>query len=234
MVKGSGRSRKKKGLKSIPQQARDFANFRGLDKQVPHASRQWGLAMDLDHSDSNGEDDEDGSKLLLSKKVRKNADSQSNSDEEEYLPSKRPLTMKKVPTGVRKVVQRDCRSSGIKNKRVPPKKQNTKMQLGRKLLDDCSGDDENDEGTSKLLLSKKNAGSQTNSVKEEYLPFTRPLTVYKVPTDVKKVVQRDRRSQGMKNKRVPPKKQKANLQLARKLLENDSSDVVSVDGNSSD
>ena len=40
VVKGSGRSRKKKALKSIPQQARDFANFRGLDKQGPHCSRQ--------------------------------------------------------------------------------------------------------------------------------------------------------------------------------------------------
>ena len=190
--------------------------------------------MNLDHSDSNGEDNEDSSKLLLSKKVRKNADSQRNSDEEEYLPSKRPLTVEKVPTGVRKVVQRDRRSGGMENKRVPPKKQNTKMQLARRLLDDCSSDDEDYEGTFELLLSKKNAGSQTNSVKEEYLPSTRPLTMYKVPTDVRKVVQRDHRSGGMKNKRVPPKKQKANLQLARKLLDNDSSDVVSVDGNSSD
>ena len=172
--------------------------------------------MNLDHSDSNGEDNEDSSKLLLSKKVRKNADSQSNSDEEEYLPSKRPLTMKKVPTGVRKVVQRDCRSSGIKNKRVPPKKQNTKMQLGRKLLDDCSGDDENDEGTSKLLLSKKNAGSQTNSVKEEYLPSTRPLTMYKVPTDVRKVVQRDHRSGGDEKQEGTTQKAKSKLATCKK------------------
>ena len=120
--------------------------------------------MDLDHSDSNGEDNEDSSKLLLSKKVRKNADSQRNSDEEEYLPSKRPLTVEKVPTVVRKVVQRDRRSGGMENKRVPPKKQNTKMQLARRLLDDCSSDDEDYEGTFELLLSKKNAGSQTNSV----------------------------------------------------------------------
>ena len=50
----------------------------------------------------------------------------------------------------------------IKNKRVPLKKQNTKMQLARRLLDDCSSDDEDnedDEDTSKLLLSKMNAGS---------------------------------------------------------------------------
>ena len=38
----------------------------------------------------------------------------------------------------------------------------------------------------------------------------------------------------MKNKRVPPKKQNTKMQLARRLLEDDSSDVVSIDSNSSD
>ena len=111
----------------------------------------------------------------------------------------------------------------MKNKRVSlkkkSKKQNTKMPLARRLLDDCSSDDEDDEDdedTSKLLLSKMNAGSQTNSFKEEYLPSTRPLMVYKVPTDVRKVVLRDHMSGGMKNKRnkrVPPKKQKQTCNL---------------------
>ena len=80
-----------------------------------------------------------------------------------------------------------------------------------------------------------NAGRQTNSVKEEYLPSTRPLMVYKVPTDVRKVVLRDHTSGEMKNKRnKTTQKAKANLQLARKLLENDGSDVVGIDGDSSD
>ena len=60
------------------------------------------------------------------------------------------------------------------------------------------------------------AGSQTNSVKEEYLPSTTPLMVYKVPIDVRKVVLRDHMSGGMKNKRnkrVPPKKQKQTCNL---------------------
>ena len=155
---------------------------------------------------------------------KNNADSQTNSDEEECLPSQRPLTVYKAPSGVRKVVGRDCRSGGIKNKGATPKKKNTKMQLARRLLDDCSSDDED---TSKLLNKKirKNADSQTSSDKEKQLPSTRPLTAYKGPTGVRKVAKRDRRSGGMKNKRVPPKKQDAKMQLARKLLDSDSSDV---------
>ena len=39
VVKGSSRSRKKKGLKSIPQQAKDFADIRGSDKEVPLGSK---------------------------------------------------------------------------------------------------------------------------------------------------------------------------------------------------
>ena len=125
VVKGGGRSRKKKGLKSIPQQATDFANLRGLDKEVPHGSRQRFKAKilkDLDHSDGDAEDDgyEDTSKLKL--------------------PSKKALTVHKAPTGGSKVVQRDRRSGAMKNKRVPPKKQNTKMQLARRLLANDSSD----------------------------------------------------------------------------------------------
>ena len=125
VVKGGGRSRRKKGLKSIPQQARDFANLRGLDKEVPHGSRQRFKAKilkDLDHSDGDDEDDayEDTSKLKL--------------------PSKRALTVHNAPTGGSKVVQRDHMSGAMKNKRVPPKKQNTKMQLARRLLDNDSSD----------------------------------------------------------------------------------------------
>ena len=82
VIKGSGRSRRKKGLKSIPQQARDWANLRGLDKEVPHGSRQRFKAKtlkDLDHSDGDDEDNtyEDTSKLKL--------------------PSKRALTVHKAP-----------------------------------------------------------------------------------------------------------------------------------------
>ena len=39
VVKGSSRSRKKKGLKSIPQQAKAFADIRGSEKEVPLGSK---------------------------------------------------------------------------------------------------------------------------------------------------------------------------------------------------
>ena len=39
VVKGSSRSRKKKGLKSIPQQAKDFADIRGSDEEVSLGSK---------------------------------------------------------------------------------------------------------------------------------------------------------------------------------------------------
>ena len=59
VVKGSSRSRKKKGLKSIPQQAKYFADIRGSDKEVPLGSKGMlntktfkDLHRDFDHSDS--------------------------------------------------------------------------------------------------------------------------------------------------------------------------------------
>ena len=39
VVKGSSRSRKKKGFKSIPQQAKAFADIRGSEKEVPLGSK---------------------------------------------------------------------------------------------------------------------------------------------------------------------------------------------------
>ena len=134
----------------------------------------------------------------------------------------------------------------MKNKRVPlkkkSKKQNTKMQLARRLLDNCSSDDEDDEDdeyTSKLLLSKMNAECwQTDQQRQG-----RILAFYKTIDGVQSThwceeggsegshVRGDEKQEEQEG---TTQKAKANLQLARKLLENDSSDVVGVDGDSSD
>ena len=45
VLKGSRRSRMKKGLKSIPQQAKDYANIRGSDKEVPSKISTWTLII---------------------------------------------------------------------------------------------------------------------------------------------------------------------------------------------
>ena len=144
MVKGSSRSRKKKGLKSIPQQAKDFANIRGSDKKVPPGSKGMlkaktfkDLHMDFDHSDSDGDNHHSHKDTL--KKAREGAGSETDSDIKEYLPSRRTPTVNKASTAVKKVIQRDHRS-GMKNKRVPPKKQDIKKQEARKLLDNDSSD----------------------------------------------------------------------------------------------
>ena len=62
----------KKGLKSIPQQAKDFSDIRGSDKEVPHFSKGMlkaktfkDLHMDFDHSDS--DDDGGANENTLSK-----------------------------------------------------------------------------------------------------------------------------------------------------------------------
>ena len=59
VAKGSSRSRKMKSLKSISQQAKDFADIRGSDKEVPLGSKGMlkaktfkDIHMDFDHSDS--------------------------------------------------------------------------------------------------------------------------------------------------------------------------------------
>ena len=147
VAKGSSRSRKKKGLKSIPQQAKDFADIRGSDKKVPLGSKGMLKAksfkdfhMDFDHSDS--DDDNHHSHEDTLKKARDSAGSETDSDIKEYLPSKRTLTVNKAPTAVKKVILRDCRSGKIKNKRVPPKKQDIKKQEARKLLDNDSCDND--------------------------------------------------------------------------------------------
>ena len=112
VVKVSGRSRKKKGLKSIPQQAKDFADIRGSDREVSHGSKGMlkaktnkYLHMDFDHFDS-----DDGNCLSHEdtlKKARESSGSKTDSDIEEYLPPKKTLTVKKAPADVKKVVQRD-------------------------------------------------------------------------------------------------------------------------------
>ena len=61
------------------------------------------------------------------------------------------------------------------------------------------------------------------------MPPKRTLTAKKAPADVKKVVQRDRMSVKMKNKRVPPSKQDIRKLEARKHLDDDSSDSDSSD-----
>ena len=72
MLKGSRRLWMKKGLKSIPQQAKDFSDIRGSDKEVPHFSKGMlkaktfkDLHMDFDHSDS--DDDGGANENTLSK-----------------------------------------------------------------------------------------------------------------------------------------------------------------------
>ena len=119
--KGQWQIEEEERLKRIPQQARNFANFRGLDKEVPLGSRQKLKAKILKDLDSSDGDDEDDAY-----------------EDTSYLPSKGALTVHKTPTGVRKVVPRDHRSGVMKNNRLPSKKQNTKMQLARRLLDNDS------------------------------------------------------------------------------------------------
>ena len=147
VVKGSGGSRKKKGLKSILQQAKDFADIRGSDREVPCASKGMlkaktnkYLHMDFDHSDS--DDDNHHSHEDTLKKARESSGSKTDSDIEEYLPPKRTLTAKKAPADVKKVVQRDRMSVKMKNKRVPPSEQDIRKLEARKCLDDDSSDND--------------------------------------------------------------------------------------------
>ena len=145
MVKGIGQSRKKKGLKRIPQQAKDFADIRGSDKKEPLGSKGMfkaktfkDLHMDFDHSDS--DDDNHHSHEDTLKKARESTGSETDSDIKEYLPSRRTTTVNKASTAVKKVIQRDCRSGKMKNRRVPPSKQDIRKLEARKLLDNDSSD----------------------------------------------------------------------------------------------
>ena len=120
VMKSSSRSRKKKGLWSIPQQTKYFADISGSDKEVPLCSKGMlkaktfkDLHMDFDHSDS--DDDNHHSHEDALKKARESAGSETDSDIKEYLPSKRTLTVNKAPTAVKKVIQRDHRSGKMKN-----------------------------------------------------------------------------------------------------------------------
>ena len=159
VVKGGNRSRKKKGLKSIPQQAKDFGDLRGLAKEKPHGhsgktkKTKAKIVKHLDIDDNlgmDGDDDDDDDddnanpdesyknalKFCSSRKARKKAGSDTDSDEE-YLPSTKTLQtrsmanasedLNKEPTGMTKA--RDRRSGRTKNKRVPPKKPETTKQL---------------------------------------------------------------------------------------------------------
>ena len=115
VAKGGGRSRKKKGLKSIPQQAKDFADIRGSDREVPCASKGMlkaktnkYLHMDFDHSDS--DDDNRHSHEDTLKKARESSGSKTDSDIEEYLPPKRTLTAKKAPADVKNAVKKSSKA----------------------------------------------------------------------------------------------------------------------------
>ena len=71
-VEGQQKIVDEEGLKSIPQQAKDFSDIRGSDKEVPHFSKGMlkaktfkDLHMDFDHSDS--DDDGGANENTLSK-----------------------------------------------------------------------------------------------------------------------------------------------------------------------
>ena len=83
--------------------------------------------MDFDHSDS-----DDGNRHSHEDTLKKAREgSKTDSDIEEYLPPKRTLTAKKAPVDVKKVVQRDHMSVKMKNKRVPPSRQDIRKLEAR-------------------------------------------------------------------------------------------------------
>ena len=97
VLKGSRRSRMKKGLKNIPQQAKDFANIRGSDKEVPSKISTWTLII--------------LSVMIMMvpmkntlRKAGMDAGRETNSDIEKYFPSKRTLSVDKASTALKKVI----------------------------------------------------------------------------------------------------------------------------------
>ena len=133
VLKGSRRPRMKKGLKSIPQQAKDFANIRGSDKEVPSKISTWTLII--------------LSVMIMMvpmkntlRKAGMDAGRETNSDTEKYFPSKRTLSVDKASTALKKVIQSEYRSRKMKNKRVISNKQDIKKQEAINLLDNDIGD----------------------------------------------------------------------------------------------